>query len=86
MIATCRTSELRSAATCSLVLDFFTKGNRVLLMGKNSCHVHCDCRSGSNLPVGRQIAQVSRVFLQTASFDCNAERAVTARMLLSVSK
>lgn len=56
-------------------------------MGKHSCHVHYDCRSGSNLPVGRQIAQVSRVYLQTASFDCNAEeREDTVRMLISVSK
>lgn len=63
------------------------KGSRLLFMGKHSCHVHYDCRSGSNLPVGRQIAQVSRVYLQTASFDCNAEeREDTVRMLISVSK
>lgn len=87
MIATCRASELRHAATYSLELDFFMKGSRLLFMGKHSCHVHCDCCSGNNLPVGRQIAQVSRVYLQTASSDCNAEeRAVAVRTLISVSK
>lgn len=63
------------------------KGIRLLFRENHSCHVHCDCSSGSNLPVGRQIAQVSRVHLQTASFDCNAEeRAVAVRKLISVSK
>lgn len=70
------------------MLEFFMKGSRVLFTGKSSCHVHCDCRSGSNLPVGRQIAQVSRVYLQTAFLTAmqRREQLLLERLFLFQSK